>query len=206
MKHFISISIFCFLLQTSLLQAQNSTFEKLHTIFKTNCTTGCHSGDSPLAKLDLAGSLDEVYDRLINAEPVNPYAKEKGFKLVNPGFADKSFLFRKCNNNLYHTSKLDEKEGKIMPIDQDALSTVEIEMMRQWIQNGAPKESIVDQEALITQYYEDGGLPRLEKPEAPNEGEGFQIYFGTLFLAPGEEIEVVKKVKLELEVSKQRPA
>jgi len=199
MRLYVTILIVLLLNNTNMLLAQNSTFEKLHTIFKSNCTTGCHSGDNPVANLDLTGSLDEVYDRLINTEPINPYANENGFKLVKPGYADKSFLFRKCNNNLYHTSKLDQKEGQLMPIDQPALSWVEIEIMRQWIQEGAPKNGIVDREALITQYYQEDGLPRLEKPAAPNEGEGFQIYFGTVFLAPNEEVEVVKKVKLELE-------
>lgn len=183
----------------SVLQAQNSTFEKLHTIFNANCTIGCHSGDNPAAKLDLTGSLGEVYDRLINVEPINPYAKEQGFKLVSPSFADKSFLFRKCNNNLYHTSKLDEQEGQVMPVSQPPLNPVEIEIMRQWIQEGAPKEGTVDNQSTITEYYESGGLPRLERPTAPNEGEGFQLYFGTVFLAPGEEIEIIKKAKLELE-------
>lgn len=198
MKHFFSISILCLVLQSSILQAQNSTFEKLHTIFKANCTTGCHSGDNPAAKLDLTGSLDEVHGRLINVDPVNPYAKESGFKLVYPGFADKSVLFRKCNNNLYHTAKLAPEEGQTMPIDQDALSSVEIEIIRKWIYEGAPKDKIVDNEALIKQYYEEGGLPRLERPAAPSPEEGFQLYFGTLFLAPGDEIEVVKKVQLNL--------
>ncbi len=198
MRLFIFSLIPLFLSSASNLKAQSSTFEKMHTIFKANCTTGCHSGDNPAAKLDLTGSLDEVYNRIINAEPLNPYAKEQGFKLVNPGFPDKSFLFRKCNNNLYHTSKLDEKEGKVMPIGQPALSEVDIEIMRQWIQEGAPKDKIVDNETLITQYYEEGGLPRLERPAPPKAGEGFQIYFGTVFLAPGEEVEVIKKVQLAL--------
>jgi len=108
-------------------------------------------------------------------------------------------LFRKCNNNLYHTAKLVQEEGQVMPIGQPPLSNVDIEIMRQWIQEGAPKEGLVDNEEVITEYYESGGLARLEKPAAPTVDEGFQIYFGTLFLAPGEEIEVIKKVKLSLE-------
>jgi len=190
------LTLFCNIFN---LEAQNSTFEKMQTIFDAKCTIGCHSGDNPAAKLDLTGSLDDVYARLINAEPVNPFAKEQGYKLVTPGFADKSFLFRKCNNELYHTSKLAEQEGKVMPLDQPALTAVDIEIMRQWIQEGAPKESMVDNEVTIKEFYEDGGLPRLEKPAVPNADEGFQIYFGTIFLAPGEEIEVIKKVKLELD-------
>jgi len=199
MRFYTFILTFLLLNNIAALQAQNSTFEKMQAIFDAKCTIGCHSGENPAANLDLTADLGDVHKRLIDVEPVNPFAKEKGYKLVTPGFPDKSLLFRKCNNNLYHTSKLEQEEGQAMPIDQPALSEVEIEIMRQWIQEGAPIENIVDNEAIIKEYYDNGGLPKIEKPAAPAADEGFQVYFGTLFLEPGKEIEVIKKVQLDLE-------
>lgn len=190
----ITLIFCCLFLAYGQISAQNtgkSTFDKVLTIFETNCSTSsCHGGSGH--PLHLVGSPDEIYQNLIDAIPTNPMAKENGYHLVDPGYPDRSFLFRKINRDLYKTAKISSDEGNNMPINQ-ALSEVEREIIREWILFGAPKEGVVDKEEIITQYYEEGGLPRLDAPPAPDPADGFQLYFGTLFLAPGEEIEIHKK-------------
>lgn len=177
------------LLFTPQLQAQ-STFSKVANVLQTNCSNQyCHGGGN---QLDFTGDLQNLYNKLVNVNAVNEQAASKGLKLVNPGYPDNSFLFKKINNGLYHQALLDENEGGNMP-PSGSLTEIEREIIREWIFYGASFEDEVDNEDLITEYYNNGGLARIEAPAAPAADEGVQIYFGTLWLAPGQEIEIHKK-------------
>ena len=176
-----------------------STFEGVHQILQTSCT-GCHGGSSPAAKLDLSGDLADVYKRLLDQDIINPVALEKGYKLVKPGYPDQSSLYRKVNAGLYHESELLANEGKVMPPNNlPTLADAEKELIRQWIYFGAPETGKVINEEILEEYYTLGGLPRVERPEAPAVGEGFQIHLGSIFLAPQEEREYILKHALNNE-------
>ena len=185
----------CYLLCAGFsIQAQSSTFEKVSEILQTNCATAyCHVESHGLP---LNGTIDELYDNLINVSATNSAAAAKGLKLISPGYPDNSFLFQKIHNGLYQHSAgtLNPAEGQVMP-PSSPLDNVDIEIIRQWILFGAPKEGMTHNQDIIEDYYVNGGLEKLSPPEAPEEG--FQIYFGPIFLAPQEEIEVHKKYAVD---------
>ncbi|UPT66376.1 MAG: T9SS type A sorting domain-containing protein [Sphingobacteriales bacterium JAD_PAG50586_3] len=78
------------------------------------------------------------------------------------------------------------------------LSSVEVEMFRQWIYFGAPLTSNVADEAVLTQYYNGLAVPSIPVPAAPAPGTGFQLKLGKIFLAPGEEFEYYIKREVVL--------
>lgn len=67
-----------------------TTFEHVRTLLQANCTVGCHSGVAPSGQRNLR-TLSEVYQVLVNANPVNPEADAKGMKLVDPGILTVAF-------------------------------------------------------------------------------------------------------------------
>ncbi len=186
-----------FIVLSGSLNAQNSTFESVVNIFSENCANAyCHGAGA--GDLTFTGSIDEIYESLINVSPSNLTASEKGNKLIVPGDPTASFLYRKINDNLYSFDDLHDDEGTNMP-PTGSLSNVDKEIIRQWILWGAPKEGIIHDEALLTEFYVDGNaLDRISPLEPPAEGEGFQVHLGTLFLEPNEETEVMKMVEIPL--------
>lgn len=193
----------CTLLTMASVNTQGqSTFEDVLTIFENNgcSSSSCHGGGS--AGLTLNNNVNISYSNLIGISPENMLALEKGDQLVTPGYPERSFLYRKINDHLYTDSDLDTGEGGLMPPSGVTMSNVDKETIRQWILFGAPKNgkafTDVTKDAF-TEYHTDGGIGPLDAPPAPAEDEGFQIHFGSIFLAPGQEIEYVKKHDLKLE-------
>lgn len=195
-----------FLLLSSSIWAQ-STGISVYQILEAKCGT-CHNSSNPTAGLDLVGSgnteaerWNEVYTNIVGVVPANEYASTKGFEYIYPGRADQSFLFRKINDGLEPTLSLNSAEGNSMPNDPDiTLSDKEKELIRQWILYGAPANTEVVSESLLEAYFNEDGLPSFPDgpPEAPAEGEGFQIKMGPYYLAPGGEAEFFSKYELNL--------
>ena len=52
--------------------------------------------------------------------------------------------------------------------------------------------------AAIESYYNDGGLPRIERPTPPPAEKGFQIHLGPIFVQPFDEMEFSIKNSLDL--------
>lgn len=180
----------------TLVSAQ-STLQSISTIFQANCTVGCHSGGSPSANLDLSGNPGDLVSALIGVNPTNPAAVAKGYKLVDAGYPHNSFLLYKCATTDWDGAYgMEVAEGNSMPSGQPALEKEEIELIRQWIQYGAPQSGTVVDPQLLDDYYNDNGMARIPKPDAPAAGEGFQMHLGPFFLEPGEEIEFYKKEKV----------
>lgn len=176
---------------SGVLEAQ-STFSQVYTIFQTNCATGCHSGGNPSAQLDLGGTEQEVYNELINVDPLNPAALAKGDKLVKPGHPNRSFLLRKCYDDL------EPSEGNAMPSVQ-SLDDAEIALIENWILFGAPETGEVVDYAVIQDYYNGEGLTEVvEVMEKPDPSEGFQIHLGSIYLEPQTEVEYFIKQDLGL--------
>lgn len=180
-----------------------NTFSQINALFQANCTVGCHSASSNSGNLNLTGTDSEVYNRIVNAVPTNPAAAAKGHKLIRPGYPDRSFLLRKCNNNLYPTEGLTgANEGSPMPDNNnpdEALPNEKIELIRQWVYKGAPLTGNVVDTSLINEYYTIGGINSIPTPPpVPTEAGSFQMHLGKIFLAPQSEAEYFIKYDLEL--------
>ena len=195
MKKFgILLLIFSCYLHTPLA-AQNATWTDVYSILQTSCL-GCHEGATAAGNLDFSGTSDEVYDLLFEQAPTNPYANNRGHKLVDAGYPNRSFLYRKINDVLYNDSTLEPAEGGVMPNYQSPLPDEQKELIRQWIYFGAPKTGQVISKDMIDSYYTNGGLPTLDAPPAPAAEEGFQLHLGSIFLNPSEEKEYIYKYEL----------
>jgi hypothetical protein len=180
----------------TLVVAQ-TTLESVSSIFQANCAAYCHGGGSPSANLDLSGTPGDLISALVGVSPTNPAAVAKGYKLVDPGYPQNSFLLYKCATTDWDTQYgMEVAEGNTMPNGQPALEKEEIELIRQWIQFGAPQTGTVVDPDLLDDYYNDNGMARIEIPDAPAPSEGFQMHLGPFFLEPGEEIEFYKKEKV----------
>ncbi len=195
MKKLYTFVLFAALTVTSFAQ---SNFEEVTTLFQANCTVGCHSGSQPSGQLDLSGTSSQVYQRLINITPVNPEAVSKGFKLVSPGYPEKSFMFVKLSHDIDPVAHLTVPMGNAMPSGQPALDYEEIELVRQWILYGAGETEQYFDSQILSDYYNGPGMPRISPLAAPSASEGFQLHYGPFFLQPLTEKEYFYKYETEL--------
>ncbi|MDA7501733.1 T9SS type A sorting domain-containing protein [Chitinophagales bacterium] len=193
MKKLIGLLLF-----VGLSVSAQSNWGTVHNILSTKCQS-CHSGAQPAGGMDLAGSAAEVYDRLLEEVPENSFAASRGYRLIDAGYPDRSFIYRKANGDLYPESELEDGEGATMPTQGEALTDAEREILRSWIMHGAPETGAPVNVEAINDWYLEGGLSRIDRPEPPAEGEGFQLYLGTIFLGPGEEVEYIYKYELRNE-------
>ena len=190
MKAFIVILV---LIGTESIISAQSTYNRVHDIFQTYCTVGCHSGSNPSAQLDLSGTEAAVHANLIEIDPINPAALAKGNKLIDPGYPGRSFLMRKISNGLMIPSEeIEVAEGATMPISQTMLNE-EIELVRQWILFGARDTGTSIDEQMLVDYYNGLGLSRKTPPDPPDAGDGVQVHIGPIFVPAGGEVEYFKK-------------
>ncbi len=209
----ITIPFLLLIFSGTILQAQ-STLVEVYNILEQKCAT-CHSNANPQSGLDLEGSgataaerAQDVFNNIANISPSNTFANSKGYKYIYPGRPDLSFLFRKLNLGLEETIHFEEgenlEEGTMPPANQEQLTDMEKEMVRQWILFGAPNSGTVVDPQIIEDYYTVNGLESFPDgpPEAPAEGEGFQIKMGPFFLKPsgqiGSELEYFQKYELDM--------
>jgi hypothetical protein len=201
-KGMLSCILLVFIVSETMAQ---STAERVYTIFQTSCAfSSCHDNDGPVVGLDLEGSgpnaMMEVYDNIVGVTPSNSFAANKGYKYIEPGDVNRSFLFRKVHDGLEPTISLEPSEGGNMPATGGALDEEDIELIRQWILYGAPSSGEVIDVALIDEFYNNNGIQSVPSPPAPPaEGEGFQIHLGPFFIDGGEEKEVFYKYNPRLE-------
>ncbi|MEM6264758.1 MAG: T9SS type A sorting domain-containing protein [Bacteroidota bacterium] len=194
--------------------AQSSTYDFVYNIFERKCNS-CHSTASPVGGLDLEGSgatvaakQADVYAKIFSQSPGNAYASGQNYKLIDPGNAWRSYIFRKINAGLQPNMVLDAAEGD--PHDNSQLHTItdlEKEAIRQWIFQAAPQTGNVVDIPLLQQYYAGNAVPSFTTPPpAPDPAEGFQVQLGPFFLAPEGEIEYFWKyatqLKQDIEVNK----
>ena len=199
-NHLPKVLAFCFAMLAFAGYSQ-STFSSVRALFTANCTNGCHTATDPTGNLDLTGTDAEVYQRLVNATPTNPAAAARNWKRIKPGYPDRSFLLRKCNNNLYQNAGIDAADlGSPMPsYPQPAMQPQEIELIRQWVYKGAPQTGTVVNINTINTYYTEGGINSVPvPPPVPTEPGAFQLHLGKIFLEPQTEVEYFIKYDLEL--------
>lgn len=199
MKQFSLLTITIGLLFSTNHVHGQGTYEKVYTIFQTNCAvSGCHVYGVAAGQLDLGDTPANVYSKLFEGTPDNSVAAGKGYQLVDPGNVRNSYLMKKINNGLDPYNDLAGGEGDAMPQTGPALSDVDIETIRQWILFGAPDDTVdyIDV-AMLTDFYENGkGAAKIPVPQPPPANEGFQAYYGPLFIPPFTEVEYSDKFEV----------
>lgn len=196
---FLSL-LFLLLVAGAAANAQ-STNEKVFDLFQAKCVS-CHDANGANnGGLDLTGTASQVYTRLYMQNPTNAQALSMGQKLIYPGRVDRSSVFRRVNNGFEPTITLDAAEGDPNHAPNAPQLTVEEkELIRQWVQFGAPQTGNVSGENLIDDYYNVNGQPAFPNgaPAPPDPADGFQIKVGPFFLAPNAEQEWFQKYELTL--------
>ncbi len=113
----------------TVIQASTATFTRVQTeIFSQSCAfSGCHAGASPAQGMNL--SAGQSYALVVNV----PSMEQPTLDRIEPGDPASSYLFRKVSG-----------EGNIvgspMPLGGPSLDAALIELLREWIQRGAPND------------------------------------------------------------------
>lgn len=120
-------------LDTAGPSAGGATLAQIQQQIFTPYCASCHSpgGVGPMSLTDVAAS----YAALINADPTNSTARNAGQKRVVPGDPTKSFILNKLTGNTLFG------EGDPMPQNAPPLTAAQIQLIRSWIQAGAPEGS-----------------------------------------------------------------
>jgi hypothetical protein len=143
-----------------------------------------------------------VFNNIVNKTPLTGYAAQAGNKIIYPGRPDKSFLFRKINQNLDPEMHLVlPEEGQFMPpYGAPQMDDVQKETIRQWIVYGANRVGELFNAALLDTFYSGGAIKSFPggAPEKPDVTEGVQIKMGPFYIAPAGEVEYYQKYKLDL--------
>lgn len=161
----------------------DSTYDAIQSIVfeRRGCTAEACHGSSTAGNLDLRAGAS--YDALFGAPSV-----ASTLSRVHPGTKERSFLWWKL---LAATDSTVEVAGSPMPLGSEPLSADELELIRLWITNGAPRDGTV----LDTEELTGGCLPEAEpiiiQPlEPPAAGEGVQLVMPPRPLVAASESEV----------------
>ncbi len=101
-------------------------------IFAPACaTSGCHDARDKAGELDMS-TAQLSYDQMVNVASKNPVAKANGWIMIRPGDSDRSFLMRKLMGP-------GVGEGDPMPSAAQELHPYYVDVIRTWIENGAPR-------------------------------------------------------------------
>ncbi len=107
---------------------REATFANVQaSVFNTNCAlSGCHDGGSS----SLPGILDlregQAYANIVGVASI----QRAGLSRVSPNNPDDSYLVRKIEGG-------PDIGGSRMPFGRSALSQDQIDLIREWIENGA---------------------------------------------------------------------
>ncbi|MGB0838851.1 MAG: T9SS type A sorting domain-containing protein [Chitinophagales bacterium] len=189
--HHFLLSLFCFGIALMPANAQ-STALTVYNIIQDKCADAFLADDAS-GNLDLSGEPTSVYGALVGAIPDNEVAAAKNYRWIDPGNPYNSFLLKKLNNGLIDDkdAHFSEGEGTALSLSTP-LTDIELETIRQWIYFGAPPTGNVVDIDLLSDFYMDGGSTNIVRPDAPAEGQGFQIHLGPLFIPSGEKEYLLK--------------
>ena len=163
------------------VEAEASTWEQIQrAILKPQCTTCHRTGTSFARQSGLALEEGLAYEQLVEAAPRNQAAAADGLVRVSsrgglPGLL-RSFLWEKINpQEQDHFYKDHPHYGALMPLGQPFLTNGELELIRQWIEAGAPARGVVADGLLLedTTRYVAPEFVVLEPPE-----KGIQLHLG----------------------------
>jgi hypothetical protein len=117
----------------------DGTFDRIQRqVFNAGCAlSACHDGQTQQNGLLLEPGAS--YGNLVNQPPVNPIAGGLGWNRVTPGSPDTSYLYRKITGDLG-----DPLLGSRMPLGKPKLKRTLRDVIRLWIEQGAPANGWVD--------------------------------------------------------------
>src|SRR5262249_3296948 len=126
----------------------HSTLDRIQKqIFNQNCALGgCHDSQTQAGGLLLEEGA--AYDNLVGHLPTNASAIAAGWlrvRAVTPGVlgdAETSFLFHKVEGDLPGLDQPDPPFGEPMPRDRPKLNGTLREIIRLWIDHGAPPDDV----------------------------------------------------------------
>ena len=167
-----------------------STFSRIQSeVLDKSCTSSsCHTSIARAGSLVLQD--DEAYDNLVGVTPANPTAAASGMQRVYPGEPDKSFMYMKLSH------ALSDGMGLSMPWGGPYLTDSSLQVIRAWIEAGAPREGAVpgdDGRSLGTSGTEEDVL--LDPPE-----HGIQVKVTAAAVPVGEEETACHYLKLPSDV------
>jgi hypothetical protein len=120
----------------------DSTFDRIQRqIFNQTCAvSGCHDSQTQAGSMVL--EVGASHGNLVDVTPTNPTAAAAGWKRVmttgaSSGDPDTSFIYHKL------TGDLDSGMGQRMPLIGPSLDETLIEIIRLWIEAGAPLDGWV---------------------------------------------------------------
>ena len=104
----------------------DATLSQIQTqIFDVNCAiSGCHGNSSPQLGLDL--SSGQAFQSTVNVASL----ERQSLVRVAPGDPEGSYLLHKIRGD-------NTISGSRMPLGRPALSAADIDLVRQWIEDGA---------------------------------------------------------------------
>ena len=168
-------------------------------ILEPNCSN-CHMNGSAIQKqsgLDL--SFDAAYSSLVGVQPSNEAAKQDGLLRVSGEGGMKgltqSYLWEKINVYDQDHFLSDHPEyGQLMPPGGNFLSDGELQLIRSWIEAGAPEDQIVvDEKVLLnTNRYTPEPFKKLDLPS-----KGLQLHLGPFEVQPNFEREFFQFTALD---------
>jgi hypothetical protein len=166
----------------------DSTFALIEkAIFQDRgCTSaGCHNATAQ-GGLDLSPGL--AYDNLVD-QPVQSIAARPQLKRVEPAKKERSLLWL----NLAAATLPDEWKAPLNPMPLGGLRPLtvdELELIRLWIELGAPREGVVPGTDRLEGICLPPEKPLQTKPlDPPPDGEGIQLRAPTQILDPHSERE-----------------
>ena len=174
------------------LSTYASTYDLIQgEIWDRECIS-CHvEGSSFARQSDLILTEDVSYDQLVNRSPDNASARGDGLQLVGTDGIESlvtSFLWEKINAPDQEHFYADHPEyGALMPLGADFLTNGELEFIRKWILEGAPRDGLVADLSLLddTTRFEEVPFQPLAVPE-----QGYQFHVGPFDILPNRDREI----------------
>lgn len=146
--------------------------------------TNCHSGSSPLGGMNLQ-TVELAYANLVGANGEGITANgNANFKRVLPGDPDASYIILKLEG--------DTRAGNQMPLNETPLTPAQVDMVRDWIANGAPASGTGTSATVISKVSTPSNTDlhlRFSRTLSPEQhiDDALEIYFvenGAPWLAP----------------------
>ncbi len=174
------------------LASYASTYDLIQgEIWDKSCIS-CHSAGTSFARQsDLILTEDISYDQLLNRTPSNAAAVADGLQLVGDKGIEslpKSFLWEKINAPDQEHFYSDHPEyGSLMPLGDDFLTNGQLEFIRKWIIEGAPRDGKVADLSLLEDEtrFEEIPFAPLDAPE-----NGYQFHVGPFDILPNRDREI----------------
>ena len=171
-----------------------SSFEHIESqLFTASCATaGCHTGPTPAGELSLEAG--RAYAQLVGVPAANANARRDGMLRVRPGVPDSSLLYHKLIAAPGHH---EADYGNGMPAGgKPALSAGQLEYIKQWIADGAPRSGTTGDATLLADRTPQSA-PAFEPLAPPSASEGRQLRIERFAVPPNFERELFVYRRLE---------